>query len=347
MQDLVAASGERLSEAARGRALEPATIGIDEFSALGADHVIALLARGRESGRAALVATQELADLDRAAPGFRDQVLGVTAVKIVHRQDVPESARTIAQMVGTEGSGRRPARSAGRLLGGHDTGRGTRRQVERFIVHPNEIKTLRTGEAVVISKIGGPATADRLRVGAATRTTRAGVAPTRWRASRPPARSRAPPADATADERGPTTHTNPSGSSPSASKQWQLVARHVNHVPLPHLVRLLAQGDPRTAGDDHHAVVVGVPLARGPPARGHLEVAHPVLARALGLADQLVLAHARERGSSYACGSTPSQPASDRSGGGSRPGARLPAGATPRRASPGRRRTPRRCCAGG
>ena len=44
-------------------------IAIDEFSALGADHVVALLARGRESGMPVLVATQELADLDRAAAG--------------------------------------------------------------------------------------------------------------------------------------------------------------------------------------------------------------------------------------------------------------------------------------
>ena len=41
--------------------------------------------------------------------------------------------------------GRRPVR---RLT----PGRGTRRQVERFVVDPNEIKTLRTGEAVVITK---------------------------------------------------------------------------------------------------------------------------------------------------------------------------------------------------
>ena len=155
VQDLVAASGERMNEAARGRVLEPATIGIDEFSALGADHVIALLARGREPMTRTLLATQELADLDRAAPGFRDQVLGVTAVKIVHRQDVPESARTIAQMAGTEEVWEETRQIGGRLLGGQDTGRGTRRLIEKFIVHPNQIKTLRTGEAVVISKIGG------------------------------------------------------------------------------------------------------------------------------------------------------------------------------------------------
>jgi conjugal transfer pilus assembly protein TraD len=155
VQDLVAASGDRLNQASRGRSLEPALIAIDEFSALGADHVIALLARGREPRTPVLVATQELADLDRAAPGFKDQVLGVTAVKIVHRQDVPDSARTIAQMAGTEEVWEETRQTGGRLFGGYDTGRGTRRLTEKFIVHPNEIKTLRTGEAVVISKLRG------------------------------------------------------------------------------------------------------------------------------------------------------------------------------------------------
>jgi len=100
-----------------------------------------------------LVATQELADLERAAAGLRDQVLGVTAVKIAHRQEVPASAHTIAQMAGTE-----KIWDVTRQLGGWPPGggsRGTRRQVEEFIVHPNEIKGLRTGEAVVISKIRG------------------------------------------------------------------------------------------------------------------------------------------------------------------------------------------------
>jgi conjugal transfer pilus assembly protein TraD len=155
VQDLTSASGDRLDHTSAGDGTAGATIAIDEFSALGADHVIALLARGRESGLSVLVATQELADLDRAAPGLRDQVLGVTALKIVHRQEVPQSARTVAQIAGTEHVWELTRQTAGRLFGGYDTGRGTRREVERFIVHPNEIQSLPTGEAVVISKIGG------------------------------------------------------------------------------------------------------------------------------------------------------------------------------------------------
>ena len=153
VQDLVSSVGQRLAESA-GVAGQPgrrAVVAIDEFSALGADNVISLLARGRESRVSVLLATQELADLDRAAPGLRDQVLGNTALKLVHRQDVPASAHTIAQMTGTEKVWDHTYQLAGGILGRYDTSRGTRRQVEQFVVHPNEIRSLRTGHAVVIA----------------------------------------------------------------------------------------------------------------------------------------------------------------------------------------------------
>jgi conjugal transfer pilus assembly protein TraD len=159
VQDLVAASGRRLAASADGTAGRQALIGIDEFSALEGEQVMALLARARESGISVLVATQELADLDRAARGLRDQVLGNTALKIAHRQDVPASAQTIAQMAGTETRWEITERLTDSPLslafsrGSGQVTRGTRREVEQFLVHPNEIKRLRTGEAVLISKL--------------------------------------------------------------------------------------------------------------------------------------------------------------------------------------------------
>jgi hypothetical protein len=155
VQDLVAATGHRLARGGAGRA-EQALVGVDEFSALGADNLISLLARGREAGVSVLLATQELADLDRAAPGLRDQVLGVTAVKIAHRQEVPRSAQTIAQMAGTTTVWESTYQIRPGPFGRYDTSRGMRREVERFVVHPNEIKSLRTGQAVVITKVPRP-----------------------------------------------------------------------------------------------------------------------------------------------------------------------------------------------
>ena len=97
--------------------------------------MLALLARGREAGVAVLLATQELADLDRAAPGFRDQVLGIISVKLAHRQDVPASARMIAEMIGTERVWEE-TRDLQSPFGRRTASRGTRREVERYVVAP-------------------------------------------------------------------------------------------------------------------------------------------------------------------------------------------------------------------
>jgi type IV secretory pathway TraG/TraD family ATPase VirD4 len=127
-------------------------VAIDEFSALGSDQVLALLARARESGISVLTATQEMADLQRAAPGFRDQVLGIVGVKIAHRQDVPESAEMIAKMAGTQWVWEETHHVRGLLNPGNGP-RASRRQVERFLVHPNEVKTLPVGHAVALTKL--------------------------------------------------------------------------------------------------------------------------------------------------------------------------------------------------
>lgn len=159
IQDLITATGERQEsvEAPRPgeRAPEPALVGIDEFSALGNDNVISLLARGRAAGVSVLLATQEIADLNRAGHGFADQIMGIAAIKIAHRQDVHASAQAVSQMAGTkrvwESSYQLATGTA--AVFGRAGDRETRHEVERPIVHPNTIKTLKTGQAVVISKL--------------------------------------------------------------------------------------------------------------------------------------------------------------------------------------------------
>ena len=155
VQDLICATGLRLDAHPSGSAPRLAMVAIDEFSAIGGDHVAALFARGREAGAGVLVATQEMADLAHAGRGVRDQVLGSTALKLILRQQVPESARAVAEIAGTQRTWEETRQVGGGMLFPGPAGRGTRREVERFVVAPNEIKSLRTGEAVLISKLGG------------------------------------------------------------------------------------------------------------------------------------------------------------------------------------------------
>jgi hypothetical protein len=159
LQDLIAAAGDRLEAGRTGRGI----VAIDEFSALGGDNLMALLARGREAGVSVLLATQELADLDRAARGLRDQVLGNTALKIAHRQDVPASAHAVASMAGTIRWWERSYALRRGPFGTLRPGGETYRLTERHIVDPEAVRTLRTGDAVVITKLPAAATR-RVRV---------------------------------------------------------------------------------------------------------------------------------------------------------------------------------------
>jgi hypothetical protein len=153
VQDLVSAAGERYDRihgVRPGDQLPPqAIVAIDEFSAIGGDQVLQLVARGRGAGIGVLLVTQEQADLDRAAPGLKDQVIGNTTLKLIHRQDVPASARTAAELGGTVKVWERTYRSRG-LFGG--PAGDSRRLVERFVVEPNTIQKLGTGEVLRISK---------------------------------------------------------------------------------------------------------------------------------------------------------------------------------------------------
>ena len=148
VQDLVSAAGHRLDKGETRSAI----VGIDEFSALGSDNLLSLLSRGRESGVSVVLATQELADLNRAARGLRDQILGNTAVKIAHRQEVPESAETVARLAGTVKEWERSYQVRSGRFGGADVSRGTLRLVDRLTVDPGQVSTFQAGEALVIVK---------------------------------------------------------------------------------------------------------------------------------------------------------------------------------------------------
>ncbi|HEX3691948.1 MAG TPA: type IV secretion system DNA-binding domain-containing protein [Solirubrobacteraceae bacterium] len=129
----------------------PTVVLIDEFSALAAGHVGRLFARARSAGMSLLLATQELAGLNAAASGLRDQVLGNVEAVIAHRQNVPESAETIARVASSEPvwlTSQQTEEQPGRY---GLTGRGNRKRDYDYRVHPSLIQQLATGRALVVT----------------------------------------------------------------------------------------------------------------------------------------------------------------------------------------------------
>jgi conjugal transfer pilus assembly protein TraD len=130
--------------ALQGRPI-PTVVVIDEFSALAAEQVSRLFGRARAAGMSLLLGTQELADLRVAGEGLQDQVMGNLTSLIAHRQVVPASATLIADVAGTQGAWSTTM---------HSDGKGTRSRGREYTVHPDEIKSLPLGHAVVIVPTG-------------------------------------------------------------------------------------------------------------------------------------------------------------------------------------------------
>jgi DNA helicase HerA-like ATPase len=162
-QDLKTVAAERLAAIDAGSPAAASFVIFDEFSAVRSDQLLGLMARARGAGLGVILATQELADLSRVDPTFTDQVLGNTNVKIVHRQDVPESAERLAGVAGTQRGWQetfqtergRLTKVGDQVVGGwhgSNTGVGTIREVESYVVHPNVLKALGQGEVVLMRK---------------------------------------------------------------------------------------------------------------------------------------------------------------------------------------------------
>jgi type IV secretory pathway TraG/TraD family ATPase VirD4 len=115
---------------------------IDEFSALGAAHVVRLFGRSRSAGINLLLGTQELADL--RVPGHErllDQLLGNLSVLIAHRQVVPDSAALVARLSGTRGGWRTSIRG---------DRRPTRTRIAEPVLGPERLLRLAPGRAAVL-----------------------------------------------------------------------------------------------------------------------------------------------------------------------------------------------------
>jgi hypothetical protein len=123
----------------------PTVVVIDEFSALAAEQVSRLFGRARAAGMSLVLGTQELADLRVAGPALQEQVMGNLTALIAHRQVVPDSATMIADVGGTQGAWDTTR---------HSDGKDMRSRGREYRVHPDEIKSLGRGYAVVIVPTG-------------------------------------------------------------------------------------------------------------------------------------------------------------------------------------------------
>lgn len=156
VQDLCATFG-RLARDGWGKTHMCLTV-LDEFSALGTPRVADLYARARSAGGAVLLATQDLdADLEAVSPQFAASVRTNANVWLVLRQTRGEAADAIARDIGSRLAWKETVQVEDDwdALGGMHaaSGVGSLREVDEFILHPNDIKSLPQGGAYLVVKV--------------------------------------------------------------------------------------------------------------------------------------------------------------------------------------------------
>jgi hypothetical protein len=133
-----------------------ALVFVDELSAFDGDQLCAGFERGRSAGVRFLVATQSLSNLATAGGDkLLHAALDNAELLVIHRQAVPDAAELLASIGGTEEAWEHTHKVSDSLISplGHDeTGDRARRLTDRFRAHPNDIKQLGLGEAIIISQ---------------------------------------------------------------------------------------------------------------------------------------------------------------------------------------------------
>lgn len=124
----------------------------DEFSVFAGDQVINLINQGRGAGVHAILATQSLSDIEiKGGKALLGQVLNNCNNYIIQRQNYPADAEMLASIIGTKDDFVITSQIATK----GSTGAGSVRETKQFVVHPDEIKKLRRGQAVLANKNSG------------------------------------------------------------------------------------------------------------------------------------------------------------------------------------------------
>ena len=125
----------------------------DEVSSYASTALIDLVNKSRSANITCVLATQSLSDLDYSVDtSFREQVIENCNNYIVLRQNSATNAETWSSILGTRESVEVTYQVEQQSRVTNATGLGSAKRVREFLYHPDEIKTLATGNAFFLSK---------------------------------------------------------------------------------------------------------------------------------------------------------------------------------------------------
>jgi len=125
----------------------------DEINVYASPTLIDLINKSRSANVTCIPATQSLADLEYiAGEAFKHQIIENCNNYIIMRQNSPKSAEEWANVIGTRQTINVTYQIEQNGQMSSSTGLGSARLVREFKYHPDDIKPLKTGEAIYLSK---------------------------------------------------------------------------------------------------------------------------------------------------------------------------------------------------
>jgi type IV secretory pathway TraG/TraD family ATPase VirD4 len=126
---------------------------MDEINVYASPTLIDLINKSRSANVTCIPATQSLADLEYiAGEAFKNQIIENCNNYIIMRQNSAKSAEEWANIIGTKQTMEVTYQIEQSNQLSASTGKGSAKLVREYKYHPDDIKSLRTGEAVYLSK---------------------------------------------------------------------------------------------------------------------------------------------------------------------------------------------------
>ena len=129
---------------------------MDEINSYASPVLIDLVNKSRSANITCILATQSLSDLDYAVgDAFKEQIIENCNNYIVMRQNSAVNAENWANILGTRATMEVTYQLQQKGLNTSETGFGSAKRVREFLYHPDDIKTLSTGNAILLSRDNG------------------------------------------------------------------------------------------------------------------------------------------------------------------------------------------------
>ena len=147
LQDLAFCIGDREKEERK----EFVSVFLDEFSEFAYEGFASMLSKARSSKVGLHLSHQSMSDLSKVSTDFASSVITNTNIKCILGLNDPETADFFARHLGTFTQDKltEQVEDDGFMYGRRATGRGSKREVESYKVHPNDLKSFTHGKGVL------------------------------------------------------------------------------------------------------------------------------------------------------------------------------------------------------